>query len=125
MRLGDSTVQLRRYTLLAGFPFTATAMAIGDAGSATISAMVPESRHLSIRIERPPGEVYDYAANPVNLPNWAAGMARTTVTWVDGQWVTDSPMGRVTVTFAERNDFGVLDHVVTLPSGNSVHNPYA
>jgi hypothetical protein len=32
-------------------------------------------------------------------------------------------MGRVTITFAPRNDFGVLDHDVTLPSGKTVYNP--
>jgi hypothetical protein len=32
-------------------------------------------------------------------------------------------MGRVTLTFAPRNDFGVLDHDVTLPSGEMVRNP--
>jgi hypothetical protein len=32
-------------------------------------------------------------------------------------------MGRVVVDFTPRNDFGVLDHDVTLPSGETVHNP--
>jgi len=32
-------------------------------------------------------------------------------------------MGRVTFTFAAHNDFGVLDHDVTLPSGETVYNP--
>lgn len=32
-------------------------------------------------------------------------------------------MGRVSFAFAPRNDFGVLDHDVTLPSGQTVHNP--
>jgi hypothetical protein len=41
----------------------------------------------------------------------------------DGQWVAESPMGRVTVSFVDRNAFGVLDHVVTLPSGDRVYNP--
>jgi hypothetical protein len=27
------------------------------------------------------------------------------------------------VVFAERNDYGILDHDVTLPSGETVHNP--
>ena len=85
--------------------------------------MASESRHLSIVIERPTAAVYDYAADPANLPHWAAGLASTTVEQLDGQWVANSPMGRVTVSFAERNDFGVLDHVVTLPSGDSVYNP--
>ena len=42
---------------------------------------------------------------------------------IDGQWVADSPMGRVVVAFAPPNDFGVLDHDVTLPAGETVRNP--
>ena len=38
-------------------------------------------------------------------------------------WVADSPMGRVSVAFTPPNDLGVLDHDVTLPSGETVHNP--
>jgi len=33
-----------------------------------------ESRHISTSIKRPATEVYDYAANPANLPEWAAGL---------------------------------------------------
>jgi hypothetical protein len=32
-------------------------------------------------------------------------------------------MGRVTFAFVPHNDFGVLDHDVTLPSGETVYNP--
>jgi hypothetical protein len=32
-------------------------------------------------------------------------------------------MGRVQVAFAPPNDFGILDHDVTLPSGEVVSNP--
>jgi hypothetical protein len=32
-------------------------------------------------------------------------------------------MGRVVVAFAARNEFGVLDHNVTLPSGETFYNP--
>lgn len=81
------------------------------------------SQHVSVGIERPASEVYDYAADPRNLPVWAAGLAGSTVEQADGEWFTDSPMGRVTFTFAPRNAFGVLDHDVTLPSGETVHNP--
>ena len=38
-------------------------------------------------------------------------------------WVADSPMGEVIVEFAPANEFGVLDHVVRMPSGESVYNP--
>jgi len=32
-------------------------------------------------------------------------------------------MGQVTVEFSPPNEFGVLDHVVRLPSGEVVYNP--
>ncbi|MFE9726973.1 SRPBCC family protein [Streptomyces sp. NPDC005794] len=87
--------------------------------------MIPsdtESRHLGIRIDRPAGEVYAYTSDPSHLPEWAAGLGRS-IEEIDGRWIADSPMGRVVVAFAPRNDFGVLDHDVTLPSGETVHNP--
>ena len=84
--------------------------------------MTIESRHLSVFIERPPAEVYGFAADPANLPRWAAGLT-SAVTLLDGQWVADSPMGRLVLAFAPPNDFGVLDHDVTLPTGETVRNP--
>ena len=51
------------------------------------------------------------------------GLAGSTVERDGHQWFTESPTGRVTFTFTPRNDFGVLDHDVTLPSGQTVHNP--
>jgi len=85
--------------------------------------MTSTTRHLSIGIARPASDVYDLAADPLNLPRWAAGLAGATVEYDDGRWFTDSPMGRVTFTFVPRNELGVLDHDVTLPSGETVTNP--
>ncbi len=81
-----------------------------------------ETRHLGVRIERPAAEVYAYAVEPTNLPDWASGLG-SSVEWVDGRWVVDSPLGRVSFVFVPRNEFGVLDHQVTLPSGQVVDNP--
>lgn len=82
-----------------------------------------ESRHVSVLIHRPAAEVYAYAADHANLPRWAAGLASGAV-GVDGDTLSvDSPTGRVLVTFAPRNAFGVLDHTVVLPSGEAVENP--
>ncbi|HSY16219.1 MAG TPA: SRPBCC family protein [Jatrophihabitantaceae bacterium] len=81
------------------------------------------SRHLSITIEATAADVYRYASDPRNLPEWAAGLADRTVRRVDGQWIADSPMGTVVVAFAAQNSYGVLDHDVTLPSGETVYNP--
>jgi hypothetical protein len=85
--------------------------------------METTTRHVSIGIDRPAAEVYGFAADPRNLPRWAAGLAGSSVEPDGERWVTDSPMGRITVSFAPRNPFGVLDHDVTLPSGEVVHNP--
>ncbi len=81
-----------------------------------------ESKHLSQAIARPAAEVYEFASDPANLPKWASGLG-SSAEHVDGQWFVDSPDGRLIVEFADRNDHGVLDHDVTLPSGETVHNP--
>ncbi|MFJ8194159.1 SRPBCC family protein [Streptomyces sp. NPDC096094] len=82
-----------------------------------------ESRHLSVFIDRAADDVYAYASDPANLPEWAGGLGPS-IERIDDTWVaTSSPMGRVVVTFAPRNELGVLDHDVTLPSGETVHNP--
>lgn len=83
----------------------------------------PPSRHICRVIACPPQRVYGYAANPEHLPAWAAGLARSEVHREGDVLVADSPMGRVTVRFVPRNDLGVLDHDVTLPSGETVYNP--
>ncbi|RMI42847.1 SRPBCC family protein [Streptomyces triticirhizae] len=83
-----------------------------------------ESRHLGVAIDRAPDEVYAYASDPANLPAWAHGLG-TSIERIDGRWVAeDSPLGRIVVTFAPRNELGVLDHDVTLPNGETVHNPF-
>ncbi len=82
-----------------------------------------ESRHISVWINRSAADVYRYAADPTHLPAWAAGLACGEVTKVGDNWVVQSPMGTVGVEFAPANGLGVLDHVVTMPGGESVFNP--
>lgn len=84
--------------------------------------MVFPAKHLHVAIERPPREVYAFMADVRNLPKWAAGLGAS-VARVDGEWTAESPMGRVKLRFAPKNDFGVLDHDVVLPSGETVSNP--
>ena len=81
------------------------------------------SRHLSRVIAASPQSVYAFAADPANLPLWAAGLAQAEVEVRGDALVVQSPMGEVTVRFVPRNDLGVLDHDVTLPSGTVVTNP--
>jgi carbon monoxide dehydrogenase subunit G len=79
--------------------------------------------HLSIYIDRAPGDVYEYASDPRNLPRWASGLANSEVEQDGGDWIVEASFGKVKVKFAERNTFGVMDHDVTLGSGVTMHNP--
>jgi len=79
-------------------------------------------QHISVSINRPPDWVYEFAGTPENLPRWAAGLSGS-IEYVNDGWISESPMGRIKVEFADRNPFGVLDHEVTLPSGATVYNP--
>jgi hypothetical protein len=89
-----------------------------------VSSRVGASRHVSVRIGASRDAVYAFARDPRNLRRWAAGLAQGRVEQAEGDaLVVDSPMGRVGVVFAPPNDLGVLDHDVTLPSGEVVHNP--
>src|SRR5262245_42447292 len=90
--------------------------------SGMMAPMASESQQIVQWIDRPVAEVYEYASNPANLPEWAPGLG-TSVENVDGQWFVDTPGGRVQLAFAERNPFGILDHDVTLPSGETIYNP--
>ncbi|HWE09136.1 MAG TPA: SRPBCC family protein [Solirubrobacteraceae bacterium] len=87
-----------------------------------VGCMAPDSVHISEWVARPVDEVYSFASNPANLPTWAPGLG-TSVELVNEQWIAESPMGRVVVEFVPPNEFGVLDHHVTLPSGQTVYNP--
>jgi hypothetical protein len=87
-----------------------------------MNRMPSGSLHISERIERPADEVYEYAVDPANLPEWAPGLGNA-VENVGGQWFVETPMGRVGFAFTERNAYGVLDHEVTLPTGEVIYNP--
>lgn len=80
------------------------------------------SRHVVETIERSPADVYAFVSEPGNLPAWASGLS-VSIDLVDGVWVAESDLGRITVEFVPDNPYGVLDHIVTLPDGSQVTNP--
>jgi hypothetical protein len=80
------------------------------------------SRHVSISINNSAEKVYGFASDPENLPKWAAGVSGS-IKNVNGEWIAESPMGMVKIKFADKNKFGILDHDVTLPSGETFYNP--
>ena len=81
-----------------------------------------ESKHICERIDCSAQAAYDYASNPAHLPEWAPGLG-SAVERVGDDWFVETPMGRVGFAFVPRNEFGVLDHEVKLPSGEVVYNP--
>ena len=81
-----------------------------------------DTKHLSEFIRRSVTAVYEYASDPANLPEWAAGLSNG-IEFEDDEWVSISPMGRVVVEMAEPNHYGVLDHWVTTPDGDVFYNP--
>ncbi len=66
--------------------------------------------------------VLAFAARPENMPLWASGLAAGLTR--DGEdWIAHGgPIGDVRVRFAPPNDFGIIDHRVTLPDGRVVDN---
>ena len=80
------------------------------------------SRTISVSINRPLKDVYDFACVPENFTQWASGLA-TSLHKEGDQWVADTPEGKARVRFSERNAYGVLDHRVTLPDGQELYMP--
>lgn len=83
---------------------------------------VMQSRIIHLSVEKPWAQVYGFASDPQNMPRWAAGLGGGLKP--DGnEWIADGgPLGEVRVNFAPANEFGVIDHVVTLPDGLKVYN---
>src|SRR6185503_7257611 len=77
---------------------------------------------VGVSIARSAREVYEFVAAPPNFARWAAGLGSGFAN-EGGQGAASTPQGRVRVRFAERNAFGVVDHWVTLASGEEVYVP--
>lgn len=70
----------------------------------------PITRHLSVWVDADWQSAYAVVSDQSGLPEWAAGLA-------------DPQFGLEVTDFAPTNDFGVVDHVVRMPSGEEVFNP--
>lgn len=78
--------------------------------------------NISQTIDRDPADVIAYAGNPENLSRWAGGLG-SGVRRDGDRWVADTPAGLIEISFTGPLSAGVLDHDVTLPGGEVVHNP--
>ncbi|MCA1493826.1 polyketide cyclase [Sinorhizobium alkalisoli] len=79
------------------------------------------ARILHISIARDWREVYAFMADHEKMPLWASGLSSGLTR--DGEdWIAPGPLGNARVRFVTRNDYGVVDHLVTLEDGRQVHN---
>ncbi|MFC8190024.1 SRPBCC family protein [Cellulomonas sp. NPDC057328] len=84
--------------------------------------MATDSVHLGQHVARPAADVYAFASDPRHLPRWASGLG-SDVEQRDGDWWVSTDAGPARVRFAPQNPYGVLDHEVRTPTGETVHVP--
>src|SRR5687767_4958607 len=61
--------------------------------------------NISVSINRPPAEVYQFASNPENFPRWVAFVNR--ITRQGDFWVGETKLGVIIIKFTPQNDFGI------------------
>lgn len=81
-----------------------------------------EARTITVSIACPLDRAYAATWPPETFPRWAAGLSSSLHREGDA-WVADTPAGKATITFSEKNAYGVLDHRVQLPGLPEVHVP--
>lgn len=80
------------------------------------------TRTFSVTISRTSTHVYDYVADPENLPKWAKAFCLSIQRVGDG-WTMLTPAGPMGIRFIARNKLGVLDHWVAPEPGFEVYVP--
>jgi hypothetical protein len=61
-------------------------------------------------------------SNPERLPHWATAFCKS-VCRAGDDWLVETTDGEMKVRFVAPNEFGVADHVATLPTGETVNVP--
>jgi len=79
------------------------------------------SQTLTVSIARPPAEVATCIRDYRRLPEWLSFI--TGVREEAGRWFMETPAGVMQIEFVPTNELGVVDHRVSLPDGQTFHNP--
>lgn len=82
-----------------------------------------EAMTVSVSIDRPWQELYDYIWEPTFFPKWASGLGGSSLEKEGDAWEAEGPDGPVRIRFTAHNDFGVMDHYVDVGSGEEVYIP--
>lgn len=76
---------------------------------------------ISIKIEKPKDEVFLFASNPENFPQWMAFVQ--SIKKISGDsWKAETTIGSVIIDVFPENKLGVIDHNITFPDKTVVHH---
>jgi ketosteroid isomerase-like protein len=81
-----------------------------------------KTKIISVSIQAPADRVYAFVLDGGNMPKWMTSFMRS-VNKEGDKWIANTSAGQMEFRFVSRNEFGVLDHRVKLPSGVEVLNP--
>ena len=84
--------------------------------------MTCQAKNISISINSPKDTVYQFASNPENFSKWLA-FVKSVSKISENVWNAETTLGTIQIELTPKNPFGVIDHVVKLPDGNTVTNP--
>ncbi len=75
---------------------------------------------ITVSIARPFEEVYEFLAEPLNLPTWTVAIERIEHRR-DSDWTATTPEGEVIIRYPARNKYGVLDYSVRRPGESAAY----
>lgn len=78
-------------------------------------------KNISISINSPNEKVYQYVSNAENFPEWLAFVKKINKK-SDTVWNVESDLGNIEIQLCTKNEFGIVDHIVTLPDGSKIKN---
>jgi hypothetical protein len=87
-----------------------------------INGMTYPVKNISISINKPVNEVYEFASNPENFPIWVE-FIKSMTKQTKNNWLAETDLGNIEIEFVPKNEFGIIDHLVTLPDSSTVNNP--
>jgi polyketide cyclase/dehydrase/lipid transport protein len=80
-------------------------------------AKLRRARTICVSIDRPVSDVYAFMSDVRRWPEWAKGLGTAPSPLSDDAWRVETAAGPMRVTFAPKNEFGVVDHVVAPLTG--------
>ena len=70
------------------------------------------SEVITVSIQRPYAEVYEFLADPMNFTRWASVPDSIMEPLGGHDWLVDLPSGRRVIRLAARNHYGIFDYQV-------------